>query len=366
MIKVLFCTNAFEKVSNGPAKFAHLLLEYASEADMDVRILTEDISSPKHKVYKLRFGIPRIIKPLSQFWRMWKYHRKAMAIREEFPFDVLVYNNALVGILSFIRFPGTVGMINDYGNASSRLGNVLRRKEKINKRHFFYFVEYLAAKSSSRIIVNSDYLKHFLHTAYRTPETKFFKLYKGIENGTSNGTPIEVGKRIPKSLLFVKTDFANGGLFDLIDAIKMMDFQISMTIVGPAASFHEQIIELLEGHCKSLSITGYREQSEIFKMMREHEVFCVPSHKEAFGVGNLEAMAAGCKIVSTNVGGIPEAVGTTGVSWLVPPHSPKDLKVALERAFNTDIAAHQATVQNHLIQFTAEKVVRNFKAIIEV
>jgi len=157
MIKVLFCTNAFEKVSNGPAKFAHLLLQYAPEADMDVRILTEDITSPRPKVYKLPFSIPRIIKPLSQFWRMWKYHQKAMAIRKEFPFDVLVYNNALVGLLSFVRFRGTVGMINDYGNASCSLGNVIRQKGKINKRHFFYFIEYLAAKTSSRIIVNSDY-----------------------------------------------------------------------------------------------------------------------------------------------------------------------------------------------------------------
>jgi len=365
MIKVLFCTNAFEKVSNGPAKFAHLLLEYAAESDMEVRILTEDISVPKEKVYKLPFSIPRIIQPLSQFWRMWKYHRKAMAIRKEFPFDVLVYNNALVGILSFVRFPGTVGMINDYGNASSRLANVVRRKEKINKRHFFYFVEFVAAKTSSRIIVNSDYLKRFLHTTYRTPETKFFKLYKGIESGSSNGTPIEVRKRIPKSLLFVKTDFTNGGLYDLIEAIKLLDFKIKVTIVGPAASFHHQITELLEAHCESLSITGYQEQSEIFKLMRAHEVFCVPSHKEAFGVGNLEAMSAGCKIVSTNVGGIPEAVGNTGVSWLVSPRDPHSLKDALVKAFESDISAKKLSVEKHLLQFSAAMVVRNFKQIIE-
>lgn len=365
MKRVLFCTNAFEKVSNGPAKFAHLLLENAAAEGMEVRILTEDISYPKEKVYKLPFRFPRIIKPLSQFWRMWKYHSEAMKIRKEFPFDTLVYNNALVGLWSSIRFPGTIGMINDYSNASSKLINVLKRKEKLNKRHVFYFVENMVARSSPRIIVNSNYLKDYLSNSYKPKSAKFYKLYKGIENGFFDDLVKENAGRIKKSILFVKTDFALGGLYTLVEAIKLLPYKVALTVVGPGKAYHEEIRDSVSEYCTSLTILEFAQQSKVFELMRQHEIFCVPSFKESFGVANIEAMASGCKIVSSNVGGIPEAVGNTGVSWLVPPGDPQILKEAIAKAFETDISSCNAVVGEHLLQFSAPMVVRNFKNIIE-
>jgi len=365
MIKVLFCTNAFEKISNGPAKFAHLLLENAVAEGMEVRILTEDISDPKPNVYKLSFNFPKIIKPLSQFWRMWRYHSEAMRIRKTFPFDALVYNNALVGLWSALRFPGTIGMINDYSNASSKLINVLQRKDKLNKRHVFYFVENMVARSSPRIIVNSDYLKDYLSRSYRPKVDKFHKLYKGIENGFFNNSLPGITGRADKSILFVKTDFALGGLYTLIEAIKLLPYKINFSIVGPGQSHHQNIVESVGKYCTSLTVMEYAQQSKVFELMRRHEIFCVPSFKEAFGVANVEAMACGCKIVSSNVGGIPEAVGNTGVSWLVPPGDPHILREAILKAFETDTSLFKTVVEDHLLQFSAPIVVRNFKNIIE-
>lgn len=365
MVKVLFCTNVFEKVSNGPAKFAHLLLENSASEEMDVRILTEDITQPYPHVYKLPFHFPRIIKPLSQFWRMWKYHSEAMKIRKDFPFDVLVYNNALVGLWSALRFPGTIGMINDYSNASSKLINVLKRKEKLNKRHVFYFVENMVARSSPRIIVNSNYLKEYLTDAYKSNTRNIFKLYKGIESGFFNNSFPEGRARAEKSILFVKTDFVLGGLNTLIEAIKLLPYKIHFTIVGPAEIHHQSIAESVEEHCSSLTMMQYAEQSKVFDLMRSHEIFCVPSFKEAFGVANIEAMACGCKIVSSNIGGIPEAVGNTGASWLVSPGAPSQLRDAIMIAFETDIVSYKSKVEEHLLQFSAPVVIKNFKKIIE-
>lgn len=57
------------------------------------------------------------------------------------------------------------------------------------------------------------------------------------------------------------------------------------------------------------------------------DVFCLPSHYEAFGLVLLEAMAQARPVVATNAGGMPEVVGDAGV--IVPPHDPKALRAAI-------------------------------------
>jgi glycosyltransferase involved in cell wall biosynthesis len=67
----------------------------------------------------------------------------------------------------------------------------------------------------------------------------------------------------------------------------------------------------------------------------------------------LEAMAAGTPIVSTAVGGVPEAVGA-GEAWLVPPEDPD----ALARAM-TDSLVDRATAAQRVAKAT-ERLNRDF------
>jgi glycosyltransferase involved in cell wall biosynthesis len=59
------------------------------------------------------------------------------------------------------------------------------------------------------------------------------------------------------------------------------------------------------------------------------DVFCLPSHYEAFGIVYLEAMAQGKPVIGTTAGGIPEVVADAGL--LVPPRKPDALAGALAR-----------------------------------
>ena len=59
------------------------------------------------------------------------------------------------------------------------------------------------------------------------------------------------------------------------------------------------------------------------------DVFCLPSHYEAFGIVYLEAMAQGRPVVGTTAGGIPEVVADAGL--VVPPRRPDQLAGALMR-----------------------------------
>jgi glycosyltransferase involved in cell wall biosynthesis len=365
-LKVLFCTNAFENVSNGPAKFAHLLLEGAANMDFEVRILTEDVFTETSSVYKLNLHILKPFKVFGVFIRMVKYHRAAMKIRYKYSYDILVYNNAMIGLLSFIFFKKTVGMINDYSNAEHSMMDVLRGKTKLNKRILFFYVEHLTCYFSKCIIVNSKYLKQLLHQRYRCNESLFKVLYKGIEDRLVSFDREEaIKKKIAGSILFVKTDFELGGLYNLINALKNINRKVKLTIVGPAKEHQEMLTDRLNRAQISFELFGYMKQEEVYKKMQQTEIFCVPSKREAFGVANLEALALGCKIVSTNVGGIPEAMNGNRFARLVKPDDSVALGEAIMKAIDTSIEEDLDDISNHLNHFSSVKVVSNFKKYLQ-
>ncbi len=365
-MKVLFCTNAFEKVSNGPAKFAHLLLDEGTNADFEIRILTEDVTNEMKSVYKLNPNIHKPFKPFGQFIRMWKYHRSAMRIKKEYPFDMLVYNNAMIGLLSSLLFRKTVGMINDYTNAANSMLAVVKKEAALNKRVIFYYVEYVTCYFSKCIIVNSEYLKAQLQKHYNCRSSLFKVLHKGIENKliTSDRKNI-LHKKVPGSILFVKTDFVLGGLYTLIEALKYIDRKIILTIIGPAKPHHKMLENLLGESNIPFALFEYMRPDDVYQKMQQSEIFCVPSKREAFGVANLEAMALGCKIVSSNVGGIGEALNGNRFAWLVNADAPVALRAALNEALDTSIEKDLDDIAQHLDQFSSKKVVSGFREILQ-
>lgn len=64
--------------------------------------------------------------------------------------------------------------------------------------------------------------------------------------------------------------------------------------------------------------------------MRHFTVYCLPSLAEALPLSLIEAMASGCPIVATWVGGVPEALGDGTAGPLVPPGDAQALASALQ------------------------------------
>lgn len=366
-MKVLFCTNAFSKVDNGPAKFAQLLHKQDCLEDLDVRILTEDVGDPEEEVYPLALNIPGYLKPFGQFIRMWKYYQRTMKIKKDFPFDIVVYNNAFIGLYSSLFFKKTVGMINDDSNAFVSITSVFKGRERLSKRIVFHYIERIFCKlSRSPVIVNSHYLRDKLSSQYNVKAVKFKVLHKAIELELINQNREDLIKnKIGGSVLFVKTDFNRGGIWVLVEAIKILGIPLKLGVVGLNEKAILKIKKELEGLRIEMDLFKYLPPKSVHNKMKEYEIFCVPSYKEAFGVANLEGLSCGCKVVTTNVGGIPEAMGGNPHAWLVPPGNAVALANALRVAFDFTIDTDSILrIDRYLKDFSSEVVISKFKNIL--
>lgn len=361
-MKVLVCTNAFTHVTNGPAKFAHLLLDINKQgADESVEILTEDISSASERVTPVSLSIPQWLKPAGMFLRMWQYHRAAMRIRStRYPFDALVYNNAIVSLRSALTFKPVIGFINDDNNSSVSWRDGWLRF-RWSRRHVFFLTEWIATRWCSAIVVNSEYLRNHLITRYHAKPEKIVRLYKAID------IPVYTGERNNPEpiILFVKNDYVRGGLFTLIEAIRKVDRRVILQVAGPPSSAAIHIQEVATQAGIQLQFLGILTQDQVFEHMRKADVFCVPSRQEALGVANMEALACGCAVVSTAVGGIPEVLENGKHGWLVPPNDPHSLADALQLVIaNPELREEKIrSGQASLHRFQKERLLTNFMQI---
>jgi glycosyltransferase involved in cell wall biosynthesis len=93
------------------------------------------------------------------------------------------------------------------------------------------------------------------------------------------------------------------------------------------------------------------------------DAFVLPSRVEALSISLLEAMASGCEVIASRVGGIPEVVCDPELGMLVPPEDPIALADAMGRALvraDTERAVLGRTARRHVMaQYTLQKQCRD-------
>lgn len=126
----------------------------------------------------------------------------------------------------------------------------------------------------------------------------------------------------------------------------------------------------LQCEADSLGLGGHvvfcGARKDIPQILKLLELYILPSKWEGLPMVVLEAMAAGCPVVATNVGGTSSAVidGKTGL--LVPPEDPVALASAIDRllaspALCREYAANSRTL--FLERFTGEAMTRRYERL---
>jgi len=209
-------------------------------------------------------------------------------------------------------------------------GHVLRGYFGRRRSWFFRRLERRLARSTDVLVAVSPEVRDDLVALGVAPEEKFVVIRLGIEldQRIADSAAERTGTR---RLLGVADDrFVVGWIGrmtgvkrpdDVLRAFKLVrdhgiDACLCMVGDGPERDRVEQLAHQL-GIVRHCLFPGYQE--EISPFFGAFDVFMLPSANEGTPVTAIEALASGCPVVATRVGGVPDVVRDGEDGFLVEP-----------------------------------------------
>lgn len=133
-----------------------------------------------------------------------------------------------------------------------------------------------------------------------------------------------------RTVLFLGRHEARKGLEVLLEAVSLIQSDVEIWIAGDGP----QSPELHHRYAKLTNVTwlGRLSDAEVASRLRSADLYVAPSlYGESFGVVLLEAMAAKCAIVASDIPGYREVARDEVEALLTPAGSPRDLAKAIDR-----------------------------------
>lgn len=124
----------------------------------------------------------------------------------------------------------------------------------------------------------------------------------------------------------------------LIEAFLEVDTPMPLVLAGPRGWMWEQEVgavlsPLSEKARARLKFTGYVDRNDLRRLYAGACAFLYPSLYEGFGLPALEAMTAGCPVITSNTSSLPEVCGDAAV--YVDPFNREDIRNAIERVITS-------------------------------
>jgi glycosyltransferase involved in cell wall biosynthesis len=92
--------------------------------------------------------------------------------------------------------------------------------------------------------------------------------------------------------------------------------KVKFIIMGKDGGFQKDLEKLIKTlSLKNIIITGEVTEEEKLEAYAGADIFCSPSHYEAFCISILEAMSQGCAVLTSDAGGMPWVVGKEGLTF---------------------------------------------------
>lgn len=227
------------------------------------------------------------------------------------------------------------------------------------KRKIFKFIEKTVCSLSTHVQPDSKSNLNFAHEEGLYPKNKGYVIWNGTSCGinldkfdTSRKKEFRDEIRAKYSLSpdafvygFVGRITRDKGVNELIEAYKQISEENKNTyllVVGYSeqdGTIQNDLLEWAQS-CESVIFTGYT--AEVEKYLAAMDTYILPSYREGFPMGIIEAQAMGVPIIVTNITGIMNGVldGITGK--VVPVKDALALKKAMDEIINNpkDVEAY--------------------------
>jgi glycosyltransferase involved in cell wall biosynthesis len=174
-----------------------------------------------------------------------------------------------------------------------------------------------------------------LQTLAELGRTDVHLISNGINSGNLSDATLRT-ERVAGRILFVGRLERMKGIDTLLTAVaglKTKNWQLK--IVGDG-SLKKVLLKLTTdlGIKDRVEFLGYISPEDVSKEYAAAEIFCGLSRSEALGNVFLEAQAAGCAVIGTSVGGIPDIIEREVTGIIVPPNDAVSATKALERVLS--------------------------------
>jgi L-malate glycosyltransferase len=215
-------------------------------------------------------------------------------------------------------------------------------------KHFriFYSIVSFITRHSNVITVNSNYMKLQLEAIVPGSSKKIRVIPMGIDfkkfknsskknfkiDYSTNHLILTVGRLIDWKGTIYLIESMNEVLHEFPDA------KLAIVGTGPEeVPLRRRSIEL--GLEKTIIFVGNVSGKDLVAYYHSADIFVLPSinalgRTEALGVVLLEAMAAGCPVIGSNVGGIPDIIKDGWNGYLVPEKDPHALSEMIIKIFS--------------------------------
>lgn len=165
-----------------------------------------------------------------------------------------------------------------------------------------------------------------------------------------------------RDLVFVGRLVSDKGADVLLRALHRLapELRPKLTIVGEGPE-QPALLELAAqlGLSAQLHWAGTVQGTALAELLNGHRVLVMPSRSEPFGIVAVLGLACGCRVIASNTGGLPEAVGTVGTLFPVGDDATLARKIAVALAAppaDSDAPAIRA----HLASFGAAEVAAHY------
>jgi len=205
---------------------------------------------------------------------------------------------------------------------------------------------------------------------FAVEELKFSKLNAPvIPNWTSSSVYLSIGNNrkyqarniIPKILFIGWLEEFKGVREILASALilKQKGYKFKLLLAGDG-SYKKNAIEFIKNNKldKYITLLGWIDKKKKNKILKEADIFLLPSWNEGFPNALIEAMSAGLAGIVSSVGTIPDFLTNEHNILLVRPKITEDIVLSIERLLN-DYQLRKKIAQNGYLYAKANFTVDN-------